>query len=51
MFGESIEWFDYVDENGLVLRAIKINFVMMTSEGDTVGTATGIERAELLSLE
>ena len=51
LFGNTIEWFDYVDEEGLMLRSLTMEFVMTgPDDPESTGTLTAIERTELLSI-
>ena len=51
MFAGSIEWFDYVDEQGLMLRSLTMEMLASGPEGpEPTGMITVLERAELLSI-
>lgn len=50
-FGGSIEWFDFVDEEGLMLRSLTMEAMVSGPEGpEPIGILTILERTELLSI-
>lgn len=52
LLGGDLEWFDYVGENGLTMRTIKIKLTITTAESpEGIGTMLAFERAELLKVE